>query len=83
MDQMADYLDAHPDVEQVFIDARSKPTPQERWDAINAYTDAHPDVAAAMRNIHQPVKDLRASCGLPMQQGMMPGMMMPGMMPAQ
>jgi hemophore-related protein len=75
---MADYLDSRPDVQQVFIDARSKGTPQERQAAIKAYTDTHPDVAATFQNIHQPVRDLSARCGLPMHQGMMPGGMAPG-----
>lgn len=80
MTQMADYLDSRPDVQQVFIDARSKGTPQERHAAIKAYTDTHPDVAATFQIIHQPVKDLSARCGLPMHQGMMPGGMAPGEM---
>lgn len=71
-------LDSHPDVQQVFVDARSKATPQERHAAVRAYTDAHPDVAAAFQSIHQPVKDLSARCGLPTRGGMMPGGMAPG-----
>jgi hemophore-related protein len=74
MTQMADYLDSHPDVQRVFTDARGQATPQARHDMIMAYFDTHPDVAAAVRNIHQPVRDLRASCGLPMQPGMHGGM---------
>ncbi|WP_264023566.1 hemophore-related protein [Mycolicibacterium pyrenivorans] len=80
MTRMADYLDSRPDVQQVFIDARSKATPQERHATIRAYVDTHPDVAAAFRDIHQPVMDLSARCGLPMHQGMMPGGMAPGEM---
>lgn len=72
MTQMADYLDSRPDVQQVFMDARSQPTPQARHDAIKAYTDTHPDVAGAFQNIRQPVKDLSTRCGLPM---MHPGTM--------
>ena len=79
MTQMADYLGSRPDVQQVFIDARSKGTPQERQAAIKAYTDTHPDVAAAFQNIHQPVEDLSARCGLSMDD-MMPGSMAPGEM---
>ncbi|MGV0604665.1 hemophore-related protein [Mycolicibacterium sp. XJ1904] len=79
MTQMADYLDSRPDVQQVFVDARSQPTPQARRDAIKAYTDTHPDVAAAFRNIHQPVQDLSTRCGLPMHPGI-PGGMGPGPM---
>ncbi|MGE4027851.1 heme-binding protein [Mycolicibacterium sp.] len=78
MTQMADYLDSRPDVQQVFIDARSQGTPEERRAAIKAYTDTHPDVAATFQNIRQPVRDLSARCGLPMHQGMMPGGMAPG-----
>jgi heme-binding protein len=78
MTQMADYLDAHPDVQQAFRDAWSKGTPEERQGAIRAYMDTHPEVAAAHQNIHQPVMDLSARCGLPMQEGMMPGDMTPG-----
>ncbi len=71
MTQMADYLDSRPDVQQVFMDARSRATPQERHDVIRTYVDAHPDVAAALRNIHQPIRDLRVNCGLPpMHSGM-------------
>jgi heme-binding protein len=83
MTQMADYLDASPDVQQALTDARSMPTPQERQAAMNAYNDAHPDVAAAFGNMHQPVANLMTSCGLSMDQSMMMpgGMMMPGMMP--
>lgn len=81
MTQMADYLDSRPDVQQVFIDARGKGTPEERWAAIKAYTDAHPDVAATFQNIHQPVWDLSARCGLPMHQGMPGGMAPVGMAP--
>jgi hemophore-related protein len=77
MTQMADYLDSRPDVQQVFVDARSKATPEERRAAIQAFTGTHPDVAAAFQNIHQPVKDLNARCGLPMHQGMMTGGMGP------
>ncbi|OBB76459.1 hypothetical protein A5759_05530 [Mycobacterium sp. 852014-52144_SCH5372336] len=72
MTQMADYLDSRPDVQQVFRDARTKPTMGERHNAINAYTETHPDVAAALQNIHQPVRDLSTRCGVPMHQGMMP-----------
>lgn len=43
MNQMADYLDAHPDVEQVFNDAGRLGTPEERHDAIRAYTDVAAD----------------------------------------
>lgn len=39
-----------------------------------AYTDTHPDVAAALRNIHQPIQDLSTRCGLPMNPGMPGGM---------
>ncbi len=74
MTQMADYLDSRPDVQQVFVDARSQATPQERHDVIKAYNDTHPDVAAALRNIHQPVQDLSTRCGLPMNPGMPGGM---------
>ena len=74
MTQMADYLDSRPDVQQVFVDARSRATPQERHDVIKSYTDTHPDVAAAFRNIHQPVQDLSTRCGLPMHSGMPGGM---------
>ncbi|WP_333891106.1 hemophore-related protein [Mycolicibacterium gadium] len=84
MTRMADYLDSRPDVQQVFVDARSKATPQERRGVIQAFTENHPDVAAALQNIHQPVKDLSARCGLPMGPGMMPGGMGPGgMAPGQ
>lgn len=78
MTQMADYLDAHPDVQQAFRDARSKATPEERQGAIRTYLDTHPDVAAAHRNFHQQVQDLRIRCGLPTHQGMGPGGMGPG-----
>lgn len=78
MTQMADYLDTRPDVQQVFVDARSAATPEERRATIKAYMDTHSDVAAAFQNIHQPVKELSAKCGLPMHQGMMPGGMAPG-----
>ncbi|WP_347684859.1 hemophore-related protein [Mycobacterium sp. B14F4] len=74
MMQMADYLDTRPDVQQVFVDARGLATPQERHDAIKAFTDTHPDVAATFRNIHQPVQDLSTRCGLPMHAGMPGGM---------
>jgi hypothetical protein len=47
---------------------------------MNAYNDAHPDVAAAFQNLHQPMADLMASCGLSMDQTvMMPGHAMSGM----
>lgn len=82
MNQMAGYLDSRPDVQQVFIDARGKATPQERQAVIKAFTERHPDVAATFQNIHQPVRDLSARCGLPMHQSMMPGdMASGGMMP--
>lgn len=84
MTQMADYLDSRPDVQQVFVDARSKATPQERHATIQSFTDTHPDVAAAFRNIHQPMRDLMTRCGLPMGSGMMPGGMgAEGMAPGQ
>ncbi|WP_370647166.1 hemophore-related protein [Mycobacterium sp. IDR2000157661] len=73
MTQMADFLDSRPDVQQVFVDARSKGTPQERHAVVQSFTDTHPDVAAAFQNIHQPMKDLMARCGLSMGSGMMPG----------
>ncbi|OBF13702.1 hemophore-related protein [Mycobacterium sp. ACS4331] len=79
MTQMADYLDSHPDVAQVFSDARREATPQARRDMIKTYTDSHPEVADAMRSIHQPVQDLGTRCGMPMQPGMH-GDMGPGMM---
>ncbi len=70
MSHMADYLDSHPDVAQVFVDARGQGTPQQRHDVIEAYVDAHPDVAAAFRDIHQPVQELSVRCGLPTHPGM-------------
>lgn len=83
MNQMADYLDSHPDVQQAFIDARSRATLQEREAAIDAYVATHPEIAAALQSMHQPVDDLSASCGVPMD-GMMPGAMGPeGMAPGQ
>ncbi|MGZ5392890.1 MAG: hemophore-related protein [Mycobacterium sp.] len=83
MTQMADYLDARPDVQQALTNARSMPTSQERQAAMNDYNAAHPDVAAAFQNMHQPVANLMTTCGLSMDQTMMmPGnmMMMPGSM---
>lgn len=74
MTQMADYLDSHPEVQQVFMDARGQATPQERHDMIRTYVDTHPDVATAFRNIHQPLRDLRANCGLPVHPGLHGGM---------
>lgn len=72
MNQMADYLDAHPDVEQLFNDAGKLATPEERHDAIRAYTDDHPDVASALQAIDQPLHDLGARCqSIP--EGMTPG----------
>ncbi len=62
MNQMADYLDTHPDVEQLFSDAGKLATPEERHDAIRAYTDNHPDVAGALQAIDQPLNDLGARC---------------------
>lgn len=76
MTQMADYLDSRPDVQQAFTDARSKATPQERYAAVQAYSDTHPDVAAAFKNMHQPVEDLTARCGLPIEDTI-PGEMAP------
>ena len=86
MNQMADYLDAHPDVQQALTSARNMPTAEQRQAAINDYNATHPDVAAVFQNMHQPVANLMTSCGLSMDQTMMmPGdmMMMPGdmMMP--
>jgi heme-binding protein len=84
MTQMADYLDAHLDVQEALTSARNMPTPQQRQAAMNDYNAAHPDVAAAFQNMHQPVTNLMTSCGLSMDQTMMmPGsmigsMMMPG-----
>ena len=72
MNQMADYLDANPDVEQVFDDAGKLGTPEERHDAIRVYTDAHPDVATALQAIDQPLDDLGARCQT------MPGGVTPG-----
>lgn len=85
MDQMADYLDAHPDVEQALRQTMQMGSPRERHVAMQGYLQAHPDVAADMKNIRQPMMDRRANCGLPpqempMQGGMMSGMGMPGMM---
>lgn len=84
MDQMADYLDAHPDVEQAMRQAMQMGSPHERHVAMQGYLQAHPDVAADMKNIRQPMLDQRANCGLPpqempMQGGMKSGMSMPGM----
>ena len=72
MNQMADYLDAHPDVEQVFKDAGRLGTPEERHDAIRAYTDVHPDVATALQAIDQPLNNLGEQCQT------MPGGVTPG-----
>ncbi|WP_263858037.1 heme-binding protein [Mycolicibacterium doricum] len=80
MTQMADYLDSRPDVQQVFIDARSKATSQERHAAIQSFTDTHPDVAAAFQNIRRPMHDLMTRCNLPMGSGMMDRGMAPGQM---
>ncbi len=65
MNQMADYLDAHPEVEQLFNDAGKLATPEERHDAIRAYTDGHPDVASALQTIDQPLNDLGGRCQSP------------------
>ncbi|OBJ34817.1 hypothetical protein A5630_10590 [Mycolicibacterium mucogenicum] len=84
MDQTADYLDAHLDVEQALREAMQMGSPHERHVAMQGYLQAHPDVAADMKSIRQPMMDQRANCGLPphempMQGGMMSGMSMPGM----
>ena len=84
MDQMADYLDARPDVGQAMRQAMQLGSPRERHAAMQDYLQAHPDVAADLKNIRQPMMDRRANCGLPahempMQGGMMSGMGMPGM----
>lgn len=87
MSQMADYLDAHPDVSQAITNARNMPTAEQRQAAMTDYNATHPDVAAAFQNMHQPVANLMTVCGLYMDQTMMMpgGMMMPGneMMPGQ
>lgn len=80
MNQMADYLDAHPDVAQAITNARMMPTAEQRKAAMTDYTATHPDVAAAFQAMHQPVSALMTACGMSMDQTMMmPGsMMMPG-----
>ncbi len=65
MNQMADYLDAHPEVEQLFNDAGKLATREERHDAIRAYTDGHPDVASTLQTIDQPLNDLGRRCQTP------------------
>jgi heme-binding protein len=58
---MAEYLFAHPDVNDFFTSLRGQPNDEIRGD-VRSYLDAHPQVETEINAIRQPVTELRTRC---------------------
>jgi hemophore-related protein len=57
------YLDGHPGANDVLTAAASQ-SPEEARSSVRAYFIGHPNEALELRNIAQPLSDLRDQCGV-------------------
>ena len=62
---VADYLDAHPDVNAAFTKLKGESRPQMRADA-QQYLDANPAVHADLQHLRAPLTDFGQRCGMAM-----------------
>ncbi len=62
-DQLADYLDAHPEVDKTLTEARNAPETQRRIQ-VQTYLLANPSVMIELRAIREPLQDLRSRCNV-------------------
>ena len=60
----ANYLTAHPDVNDYFTSLKGQPKDQVR-DQVQAYLDANPQIKADLQALRQPTVDFRDRCGVP------------------
>ncbi|OYN81626.1 heme-binding protein [Mycolicibacterium sphagni] len=64
----ADYLDAHPDVNDAFTRLKGESRPQMRADA-QQYLNANPSVRADLQHLRSPLNDLAQRCGVALPPG--------------
>lgn len=57
------YLDAHPGADDVLTAAANQP-PAQADSSVRAYFTAHPNEYLDLKNIVQPLKDVRTQCGI-------------------
>ena len=69
---VADYLDAHPDVNDAFTKLKGEPRAQMRADA-QRYLDANPTVRADLQHLRAPMTDLAQRCGVALPPGPLGG----------
>jgi hemophore-related protein len=69
---MADYLDAHPAVNDAFTKLKGEPRPQMRADA-QQYLDANPSVRADLQHLRAPLNDFAQRCGVALPSGPLGG----------
>ncbi|MCX2928860.1 heme-binding protein [Mycobacterium sp. CVI_P3] len=68
----ADYLDAHPDVNDAFTKLKGESRPQMRADA-QRYLDANPSVRADLQHLRAPLNDFAQRCGVALPPGPLGG----------
>lgn len=68
----ADYLDAHPDVNDAFTKLKGEPRPQMRADA-QQYLDANPSVRADLQHVRAPLNEFAQRCGVALPPGPLGG----------
>jgi hemophore-related protein len=68
----ADYLDAHPDVNDAFTRLKGESRPQMRADA-QQYLDANPAVRSDLKNLRAPLNEFAQRCGVSLPQGPLGG----------
>ena len=69
---VADYLDAHPDVNDAFTKLKGEPRAQMRADA-QRYLEANPTVRADLQHLRAPMTDLAQRCGVALPPGPLGG----------
>lgn len=60
-----DYLDRHPETNQVMTTAVQQPAGPQSVDSLKTYFDANPKVASDLQTIAQPLTGLSTKCKLP------------------
>lgn len=68
----ADYLEAHPDVNDAFTRLKGESRPQMRADA-QQYLNANPQVRADWQKLRAPLNDLAQRCGVAIPPGPLGG----------
>ncbi|MCV7346759.1 heme-binding protein [Mycolicibacterium rhodesiae] len=69
---MADYLDAHPDVNNAFTKLKGEPRAQMRADA-QQYLNANPAVRADLQQLRSPLNEFAQRCGVSLPAGPLGG----------